>query len=556
MLARGAAEGLRLAVRSPGLDLARSRSACGLWLSAGAAGIIASSSLPDIEPRAGSGMPVVWPVMPFSAWASLVLSLVAAVRLAQAALALNAAERRGRLRSGAFCLAGAGALFVWFRASGDSLSLLKGTIELSMSSSIALLSLAVGGFFAIGGAYGASARLGFARRLATHAALVAGSAVFGLPFVWLLITSFKEDRDMSSPTGIVWVPRVTRTVPHLDPENPLVETEFEGQTVQGTIVERLPDGSARLDIVKPLALRGMYCVAKPPLRFVPGQATVVAGALRGRRIEGKVVRELDDGRREVEVLKPADLAGERYIARHDEVDPVRSVGLRVQNYTDALEFLPPETHKGLVYLKNTLLLVVLNVIGTLISSSIVAYAFARLRFPGRNALFLLVLSTMMLPSAVTLLPQFLIFRWLGWIDTLNPLWVPAFLGSAFNIFLLRQFFLTIPMELEDAAKIDGSSYLRTYWQVMLPQIRPALAVVAIWTFMGAWNNFMGPLVYVNSPENMPISYALQLYQGDRGGEPGLLMAFATMTMAPVLAVFFFAQKYFIEGVTLSGFGGR
>ncbi|RYG39616.1 carbohydrate ABC transporter permease, partial [bacterium] len=148
------------------------------------------------------------------------------------------------------------------------------------------------------------------------------------------------------------------------------------------------------------------------------------------------------------------------------------------------------------------------------------------------------------------------FRSVGWIDTLYPLWVPAFFGSAFNVFLLRQFFMQIPMELEDAAKIDGCGYLTTFWRIMMPQIKPALTVIAIWTFMGAWNNFMGPLIYLNSPENMPLSYALQLFQGDRGGEPGLLMAFSTMTLAPVLALFFFTQRYFIEGVTLSGLGGR
>jgi len=211
---------------------------------------------------------------------------------------------------------------------------------------------------------------------------------------------------------------------------------------------------------------------------------------------------------------------------------------------------------GLVYLKNTLILVILSVVGTILSSSIVAYAFSRLKFPGRDLLFGLLLATMMLPGAVTLLPQFLIFRSLGWIDSLYPLWVPAFFASAFNVFLLRQFFKGIPMELEDAAKIDGCSYFRSFWNIMLPQIKPALAVIAIWTVLGAWNNFMGPLIYVNSPENMPISYALQLFHGDRSGEPGYLMAFATLTILPVLALFFFAQKYFIEGVTLSGMGGR
>ncbi|HLK15242.1 MAG TPA: carbohydrate ABC transporter permease, partial [Fimbriimonadaceae bacterium] len=222
----------------------------------------------------------------------------------------------------------------------------------------------------------------------------------------------------------------------------------------------------------------------------------------------------------------------------------------------ALEFLPTASNYGLTFLGNTLYLVALSVIGTLLSCSIIAYAFSRLRFPGKNLLFAIMLSTMMLPAAVTMLPQFLIFRSLGWIDTLRPLWVPAFLGSAFNVFLLRQFLLNVPMELEDAAKIDGCTYLKTFWSVMLPQITPALAVIGIWTFMGAWNNFMGPLIYVSSPEHMPIAYAVQQYNSDRSGEPGMLMAVTTMSMIPVLSLFFFAQRYFIEGVTLSGLGGR
>jgi len=258
----------------------------------------------------------------------------------------------------------------------------------------------------------------------------------------------------------------------------------------------------------------------------------------------------------MQVLSPASLKGQEHIFSPDEVEPVRHVGLKTDNYPEALSYLPPETNNGLVYLKNTLILVVLGVIGTILSSSIVAYAFSRMKFPGRDLLFAILLSTMMLPGAVTLLPQFLIFRKLGWIDTLLPIWVPAFFASAFNVFLLRQFFKGIPMELEDAAKIDGCSYLKAFWSIMLPQIKPALAVIAIWTFMGAWNNFMQPLIYINSPENMPLSYALQLFQGDRGNEPGLMMAFATLTILPVLGVFFFAQKYFIEGVTLSGLGGR
>jgi multiple sugar transport system permease protein len=283
---------------------------------------------------------------------------------------------------------------------------------------------------------------------------------------------------------------------------------------------------------------------------------VVTATLDGQAITGRVIEDRDDGSSMVEVLSPASLAGRQHLFSASEVTAKRHIGLKLQNYPDALDFLPPEAAHGLVYLKNTLVVVILGVIGTLLSSAIVAYGFSRLRFPGREALFVVMLSTMMLPAAVTKLPQFMIFRGLGWIDTLQPLWVPAFFGSALNIFLLRQFFRQIPMELEDAAKIDGCSYIRSFWSVMMPQIKPALAVITIWTVMGVWNDFMNPLIYINSPEHMTISYAVQLYSSDRGGEQGLVAAFTTLSMLPVLALFFFTQRYFIEGVTLSGFGGR
>jgi multiple sugar transport system permease protein len=156
---------------------------------------------------------------------------------------------------------------------------------------------------------------------------------------------------------------------------------------------------------------------------------------------------------------------------------------------------------------------------------------------------------MMLPSAVTMMPTFLIFRWLGWIDSLRALWVPSFFGTAFSIFLLRQFFMGIPNELEDAAKLDGCSYYAIFWRIMLPQVKPALAAITIMSFMGAWNNFMGPLIYISSPEKETLAYALQLYQSSHGSEP------STLVMLPVLLLFFFTQRYFIQGITLTGIKG-
>ena len=225
------------------------------------------------------------------------------------------------------------------------------------------------------------------------------------------------------------------------------------------------------------------------------------------------------------------------------------------NYARALQFLPPETKHGLMYFWNTLYISIMSIIGTVLAASLVAYSFARLRWPGRDLIFVVLLATMMLPGAVTMIPVFLIFKYLGWVDTLRPLWVPAFFGGAFNIFLLRQFFMTIPRDLEDAAKIDGCSFFGIYWRIMLPLIKPALAAIIIMTFMGAWNNFMGPLIYISSPERMPLAYALQLYQSAHSTEYNLLMAAATLVVVPVVLLFFFTQRYFIQGVTLTGIKG-
>ena len=227
-----------------------------------------------------------------------------------------------------------------------------------------------------------------------------------------------------------------------------------------------------------------------------------------------------------------------------------------RNYPDALKYLPPSSDYGLINVGNTVIIAVMSVIGTVLSSSLVAYGFARLRWPGRDFIFGVLLATMMLPDAVTMMPRFLIFRSLHWIDTLLPLWAPSFFASAFNVFLLRQFFLGIPQELEDAAKIDGCTPLGTWWMVMLPQVKPAIAAISIMTFLGAWKDFMGPLIYISSPEKMPVSYVLQLYNSAHGGEPGLLMAATTLVILPVVILFFFTQRYFIEGVSLSGIGGR
>jgi multiple sugar transport system permease protein len=213
-----------------------------------------------------------------------------------------------------------------------------------------------------------------------------------------------------------------------------------------------------------------------------------------------------------------------------------------------------------VFFKNSLIVVVLTVLGGTSSAFIVAYGFARFRFPGRNAVFGLCLATLVLPPEVTIIPLFLTFKQVHWLDTLKPLIVPSFFGGgAFAIFLLRQFILTLPFELDEAAMIDGASRLRVLFSVIAPNAKPALATVALFTFISHWNDFFGPLIFLNSPENftLPLGlYSLKTYAGDPG-EPKdqLLMAGSVIATLPIVVVFFAAQRYFIQGIVTTGMKG-
>lgn len=206
-----------------------------------------------------------------------------------------------------------------------------------------------------------------------------------------------------------------------------------------------------------------------------------------------------------------------------------------------------------VYARNTLVLCLLIVSGTVFSNAVVAYSFARLRWKGRDLAFAITLATMMVPFPILMVPTFALFRNLDWIGTYRPLWVPAWFGSAFSIFLLRQFFRTIPFELTEAAKLDGASEWRTFRDVVLPLSKPALAVVALFSFMGAWNDFLGPLIYLLDQKTFTLSLGLQFFQSQNGGtEWNLLMAASAMVIAPVIVLFFFTQRLFIQGIAITG----
>ncbi|RLJ91154.1 carbohydrate ABC transporter membrane protein 2 (CUT1 family) [Planococcus citreus] len=207
------------------------------------------------------------------------------------------------------------------------------------------------------------------------------------------------------------------------------------------------------------------------------------------------------------------------------------------------------------YTINTLVITTLVVIGNVLSNSFIAYGFAKIPFKGRNVLFAIVLATMMIPGFVTLIPQYVLFAKLGWVNTYYPLIVPAFFGSAFNIFLLRQFYMTIPNELIEAAKMEGASHFYIWRKIGLPLTKPAIATVAIFSFNGAWNDFLGPLLYLNDENLYTLQIGLQVFKGQLNTQWNYLMAGSLLVLLPVIIIFFFFQKYFIQGINLQS-GGK
>lgn len=223
---------------------------------------------------------------------------------------------------------------------------------------------------------------------------------------------------------------------------------------------------------------------------------------------------------------------------------------RWSNYYAAVTAMP-----YFLYLRNSLLLCAGSVLGTLISCSLVAYGFARLRWPGRNVLFGVLIATMLLPWHVTMIPRFLLLRELGLYNSLAALVLPTFLGDAFYIFLLRQFFLSIPAELADAARLDGCSELGIFWRIILPLSKPALATVALFQFVAAWNDFQGPLLYLSDPARFPLAYGLEQFVNSYSSQVNLLMAAAVLFTLPIVVLFFLTQRTFLRGIATTGLKG-
>lgn len=382
----------------------------------------------------------------------------------------------------------------------------------------------------------------FITRLAIYLVIIAGSATFLLPLVWMMSTALKPiEQTMAVPP--TWVPY--RLFASLDGRRTAVK--------QGELIEQpslvIHDPAINKDLIVP-------------------QATVVKGKLVRRNALGEetaiAVKTLEEIPASVEQpwvkVIPENLALEGegrdafgsawYVVPRTALE--RKVAFRWGNFgkaIKAMKYFP-------TYLKNTLILCFLTVVGTVLSSAVAAYGFARIPWRGRNQVFVVALATMMVPFPVVMVPIYCMFRWLGWIGTLRPLWVGSFMAGAFNVFLLRQFFMTIPKDLSDAARIDGCSEWRIFWQIILPLSRPALMVVGLFQFMGTWNDFLGPLIYLTNQQDFTLALGLQFFQSQHGGtEWHYLMAASTLVGVPIILLFFLTQKTFIEGISMTGIKG-
>lgn len=333
--------------------------------------------------------------------------------------------------------------------------------------------------------------------IATYAALLLGSAVYLLPFLWMVSGSFKD-----------------------------LETIFE-----------YPPSLLPMETLT---------VERDGKRFKLAEYTPEKG-VPARRV---LLRDQRKGEYLAESASPA-YAGTPEWVPAEKVRILRRVYFRFGNYAQAWT-AKPFTH----YTLNTLVITLFCIVGQVLSASLVAFAFARLEWPGRKLLFGVVLATMMLPAEVTMIPTYIIFRSLGWIDTFLPLIVPAFLGGgAFFIFLFRQFFLTLPRELDEAARVDGCSSFGIYRFVLMPLCKPIIATIAVLSFVAHWNDFLTPLIYLNSTDKFTLALGLRFFQGAYTTDMHLLMAASTLALLPVIAVFFLGQKYFVRSIVLTGTKG-
>jgi multiple sugar transport system permease protein len=342
----------------------------------------------------------------------------------------------------------------------------------------------------------------FFRSLFSHTLINLVGLCFLIPFLWMVVTSFKTDEDVFH-TPIRWLPY----------DN--VRVDVNGQ--------KLPIYNVKTETGnKVLAL----------IKIEEGVGTFIDPQLPSKQLTYKIQQ------------------GQTKIS-----EPIMEVSFQWHNFVDAMNrgSRPGVGASFWVYFKNSLIIAFFTILGALVSNTPVAYAFARLKFPGRDLLFIIVLATLMLPYQVTMIPLYLLFNdFLGWKNTFLPLLVPAFFANAYDVFLLRQFFRTIPEEMCDAARVDGASEWQIFTRIVLPLSVPVLATVSVFTFLYAWNDFTGPLLFLDKPNMFTMALGLRDFQGQRTMIWNQLMAASVVFTIPIVIAFFFAQKTFIQGIKLTG----
>jgi multiple sugar transport system permease protein len=411
------------------------------------------------------------------------------------------------------------------------------------------------------------------RRLPIYLALVAVCLLFIFPFYWMVSSSLKSVEGMSlEPPSLYPAEELTVDLSAATAGRVFLSDGVKWLRLTGSrdllggtagsgayylqlnddkasqLVAWIPDGKA-----KPTT----WTSPKLAMKQVPVED--VAGTKRA--VVAKMVRNGDSGYQELLFTGApssgslGEVAIEQNAAHHD----LRHLSVHWDNFTKALQ--GPEASIGgksggfLLFMRNSLFIAVMAVLGQILSSSLVAFGFARLHFKGRETLFVVLLATLMVPAQVTLIPLFSIYKSLGWIDSFAPLIVPQFTAGAFNVFLIRQFMLGIPKELDESAEIDGATKFRIYRSVVFPNCAPVLIIVGLFTFVAAWQDVMGPLIYLDNPNYRTVSLGLEYFRSPYVDNRSLVMAGAVLSMLPVAALFLVAQRYIMAGVATTGLKG-
>lgn len=413
-------------------------------------------------------------------------------------------------------------------------------------------------------------------RIALYAALFAIASVLLFPFYWVLSSSVKSLEGLSMTPPSFYPSEVQKEDIALDATGRVFSYDQKSWLLLAHSPDRINGGRqpggyyARLDedtpsqLVNWLPNGAAILVANPPPtiafrnspihRLSDGQRVAVAARMVRQDPESGRLDEL------VFAAEPgANLAGDFSILHNVEHEEIRRLHFRWSNYPETLA--GPEASIGeesvgfLIFMRNSFFISIMAVLGQVLSGSLVAFGFARVQFKGRQLLFVLLLATMMIPGQVTLIPLFSIYKHLGWIDTFLPLIIPHFTAGAFNVFLMRQYMLTLPKELDESAAIDGCSTLRTYFSIILPNCIPVLIVVGLFTFVYTWQDVMGPLIYLDNPEFRTVTLGLEYFRSPYVDNRHLLMTGAVLAMLPVALLFVFFQRYIMSGIATTGLKG-